>query len=91
MRNEFASWVKLVDNPVGVFLNTGCKDDNFVELGHLLKELATERPDQEVWILTISIVNIVDQGFIEVQNKRVFPIRGKSPLIRWALNVCSLP
>jgi hypothetical protein len=50
--------VNLVNNPVGILLDSCCKNNNLIVLAKLCQELDTERPDKEVRVC--AIVDIVD-------------------------------
>lgn len=58
--------IDLVKHPVCVVLHRSCKDDNLVNLTHLLQEFVASRSNAERAFTTIFI--IMDQCFIQVQN-----------------------
>ena len=74
MRNQLTSWIKLVDDPVCVFLNTCSEYDNLIELGHLAQEVMAEGSDQKVRFSAFAIIDIMDECLVEVEHKRVLAI-----------------
>ena len=74
MRYQLLFGVKLVHDPVGVLLHARREDDNLVELGHLLEELMAERPDQEIGLFVVTIVDIVNKSLIKVEHQSVFAL-----------------
>jgi hypothetical protein len=56
--------IDLVDDLVGIILESCGKNDDLKELGHQLDEVHAARAHQEVAIA--SIFNIVDQGLIQI-------------------------
>jgi len=56
--------IDLVDDLVGIVLESCGENDNLEELGHQLDEVHAARTNQEVAVA--SIFNIVDEGLIEI-------------------------
>ena len=56
--------IDLVDDLVGIVLESCCENDDLEELSHQLNEVHAARAHQEVAIA--SIFNIMDQGLIEI-------------------------
>ena len=56
--------IDLVDDLVGIVLESCGENDNLEELGHQLDKIHAARAHQEVAIA--SIFNIMDQGLIEI-------------------------
>lgn len=63
------SYVNLVDDLVGVFLERCCEDYNLVILCHSLNEVHCSRTHQEEALR--SVLHVVNQRFIQVQNQAV--------------------
>ena len=74
VRDQLLFGVKLVHNPVSVLLHARCEDDHLVELGHLSEELMAERSDQEIGLLIVTIVDVVNQSLIQVEDESVFTL-----------------
>ena len=47
-------------------LHSSCKDDDLIDLGHLLKELVAARSNQEGSLA--ADFKVVDQGFVQIQD-----------------------
>lgn len=65
-------WVNLINDPISVLLDTGRKHDKLVVLAHLTDEFFAEWTQQEVGVW--AILNVVDQGLVQIQNESVTAI-----------------
>lgn len=59
--------INVIEDEVGVVLDSSCEDDDFVKLGHILQKLDTARSQFELFVLG----DKMHKGFIQVENKRV--------------------
>ena len=60
VRDQFAVWIKLVNNPVCILLHTCSENDYLVVLSHLAKELVAVGSDEEVRLATVAIIDVMD-------------------------------
>ena len=65
--------IDLVNDLIGVVLQGGGEYDNFVEFGHQLDEIHAAGAHQKIAVTPI--LNIVDQGLIEVEHQGVLALR----------------
>ena len=66
--------VDLVHDLVGIFLQSRCEDHDLVKLSHQLYEIDAAGSYQEITFLTI--FDVVDQGFVKVENECVGGVLG---------------
>ena len=60
VRDQFAVWIKLVNDPVCILLHTCSENDYLVVLSHLAKELVAVGSDEEVRLATVAIIDVMD-------------------------------
>ena len=60
VRDQFAVWIKLVNNPVCILLHTCSENYYLVVLSHLAKELVAVGSDEEVRLATVAIIDVMD-------------------------------
>lgn len=75
------SHVDLVNNLISIFLHRSCKNDDFVMFGHGFDKLNATGSDQEETLG--SVLNVVDQGFIEVKHEAVLLVGLDRSEERW--------
>lgn len=66
---DILAHINLIDDLICIFLQSRCKNHNFVIFGHRFDKLDAARSNQEKAI--ILVLNIVDQGFVKIENQRV--------------------